>query len=94
VTGRVARRATIAPPTASKSHLESRGLNTPLGYQLEDRPKMPSKQGVCVEVTGFEPATSTMRKSSEPIPSDDLGQLLDGKVLVDGQISLWDDYSW
>ncbi len=45
----------------SKSHIESRGLYTPPGYSLGSTAKTPSDQGVLVEVTGFEPATSTMR---------------------------------
>ncbi len=59
--GRVARRATMVSPTASKSHVESRALYTPLGYGLVIQSKTPSDQGVLVEVKGFEPSASTMR---------------------------------
>jgi hypothetical protein len=47
-----------------------------------------------MEVTGFEPATSTMRKSSEPFPPKDVEQPSSQKPQVEGQISFWDTDRW
>jgi hypothetical protein len=47
-----------------------------------------------VEVTGLEPATSTMRTSPEASDNDRPEQAVDGKEQVEGQISLFDLYRW
>ena len=47
-----------------------------------------------LEVTGFKPAISTMRKSSEAFPPKDAEQPSGEKTQAKGQISLWDTDRW
>ena len=45
---------------------------------------------MCVEVTGFEPATSTMRTGSAVDSGDTSDQPISEKMQVEGQMALFD----
>ena len=81
----------MAPAKGVVSYIEP-DVDTPPGT-VPEHAKIFSEPGfyVYVEVMGFKPTTSTMRRSSEPFRSEGAEQHFSEKNWADSQISLWND---